>query len=60
MSYARAKEIALLRLALRASWAAGDRATAHALLAKLTAAANENGHDQELVAETRRWAIKLA
>jgi hypothetical protein len=57
MSYAQAKEIALLRLSLRACWANGDRAGAVALLAQLTAAA---GNDNDLVAETRRWAIKLA
>jgi len=56
MSYAEAKEIALLRLELRASWSAGDRAAAGAALARLTQVA---GNDNELAAEIRRWAIKL-
>jgi hypothetical protein len=56
MSYAEAKEIALLRLELRASCSAGDRAAAGAALARLTQMA---GNDNELVAEIRRWMIKL-
>ena len=57
MSYAEAKEIALLRLELRACWAANDRAGAACALQRLvTIAAN----DRELVAETRRWQTKLA
>ncbi|HET7505803.1 MAG TPA: hypothetical protein VFK02_32515 [Kofleriaceae bacterium] len=56
MSYAEAKEIALLRLELRARWSVGDRAAARAALARFTQAA---GTDDELAAEVRRWAIKL-
>lgn len=56
MSYAQAKEIALLRLELRARWNAGDRAGAGAALARLTQVA---GTDHELVAEIRRWMVKL-
>jgi hypothetical protein len=57
MSYADAKEIALLRLELRDSCNSGDRAAAGAALARLTKMA---GGDDELMAEIRRWAIKLA
>ncbi|HEU4735096.1 MAG TPA: hypothetical protein VFT22_44700 [Kofleriaceae bacterium] len=56
MSYAEAKEIALLRLELRASWSAGDRAAARAALARLTQVV---GADDELAAEVRRWMVKL-
>ncbi len=56
MSYAEAKKIALLRLELRACWQADDRNGASAALTKLEAAA---GDDDELTAETRRWAVKL-
>jgi len=56
MSYAQAKEIALLRLELRASCDAGDRAAAGAALARLAEVA---GSDGELAAEIRRWSIKL-
>lgn len=56
MSYAQAKEIALLRLELRASCNAGDRAAAGAALARLVQVA---GADGELVAEIRRWSIKI-
>ena len=58
MSYAQAKEIVLLRQTLRACWEAGDRAGGLAALAQLTSAAATR-NDNELVAETRRWAIKL-
>jgi hypothetical protein len=57
MSYAEAKEIALLRLELRACWARGDHGAARAALARLTQVA---GNDNELAAETRRWAARLA
>jgi len=57
MSYAEAKEIALLRLELRASWNTGDRVAAGAALARLTQVASS---DDELAAEIRRWRIKLA
>ena len=57
MSYAQAKQIAMLRLELRASCAAGDRVAAGAALARLAEVAG--GDDGELVAEIRRWSIKL-
>ncbi len=57
MSYAEAKEIALLRLELRACWERSDRAGAAAALARL---AHRVGNDNELAAEIRRWTIKLA
>jgi hypothetical protein len=57
MSYAEAKKIALLRLELRACWQADDRAGASNALTRLEQAA---GDDDELTAETRRWAVKLA
>lgn len=56
MSYAEAKEIALLRLELRTSFRTGDRVAADAALARLRQVA---GNDNELVAEVRRWMIKL-
>jgi hypothetical protein len=56
MSYAEAKEIALLRLELRACWDRADRIGGHAALAKLVQVA---GNDNELVAEARRWATKF-
>ncbi len=57
MSYAEAKEIALLRLQLRACWAANDRAGAVLALERLVAIA---ANDRELTAETHRWRSKLA
>lgn len=57
MSYAEAKEIALLRLELRACWVAGDRDGAAKALSRLVELAL---HDHELSAETRRWSAKLA
>ena len=56
MSYAEAKEIALLRLELRASWNTDDRAAAAAALARFTEVASR---DAELTAEIRRWQVKL-
>jgi hypothetical protein len=56
MSYAEAKQIALLRLELRACWERLDRAGAGTALAKLLHAA---GNDDELCAEVRRWMVKL-
>ena len=56
MSYAEAKEIALLRLELRASFRTGDHAAAGVALARLRQVA---GTDDELAAEVRRWMIKL-
>jgi len=57
MSYAEAKEIALLRLELRACWGRADREAAVTVLAKLT---QRIGNDNELAAEVRRWSVKLA
>jgi hypothetical protein len=56
MSYAHAKEIALLRLELRAACHRGDRSAAGEALARLTQIA---GNDNELTAEIRRWTFKL-
>ena len=56
MSYAEAKEIALARIELRASWSVGNRAAADAALARLSRDAEL---DDELAAEVRRWKIKL-
>jgi hypothetical protein len=56
MSYVQAKEIALLRLELRAACNRGDRNAAGVALARLTQMA---GNDNELGAEIRRWTIKL-
>jgi hypothetical protein len=56
MSYAEAKEIALLRIELRACWERHDRAGAGLALARLGQVA---GNDNELVAEVRRWTFKL-
>jgi hypothetical protein len=57
MSYAEAKEIALLRQELRLCWEAGNHHGATAALARLSARA---GNDNELSAECRRWWAKLA
>lgn len=56
MSYAEAKQIALLRIELRASWEDHDYARAGLALARLTKIA---GNDNELGAEVRRWTFKL-
>jgi len=56
MSYAEAKQIALLRLELRACWDRHDRDGAGVALAQLTKVV---GNDNELAAEVRRWAFKL-
>jgi hypothetical protein len=56
MSYAEAKEIALLRLELRACWQRRDHAGAGVALARLSQIV---GNDNELAAEVRRWAIRL-
>ena len=58
MSYAEAKEIALLRLELRAACHAGNRCAAAAALVQLARLA-QAGNDNELAAEIRRWTIKL-
>lgn len=57
MSYAEAKEIALLRQELRASWDKGDRGGAEVALVRLWQLV---GADSDLAAEAKRWAIKLA
>jgi hypothetical protein len=57
MSYAEAKRIALLRLELRACWERDDRAAVRAALEQL---ARVVGNDNELAAEARRWAAKIA
>lgn len=58
MSYADAKEIALLRLELRSCWDRQDRQGALAALARMARfAAAEN--DNELQAEVRRWSSRF-
>jgi len=57
MSYAEAKEIALLRQELRACWDCGDAAGANLALRRLWQVVGDDG---ELAAEARRWQIKLA
>jgi hypothetical protein len=57
MSFADAKEIALLRLELRACFERSDRTGAVTALAQLT---QRIGNDNELAAEVRRWNVKLA
>ncbi|MGE0551181.1 MAG: hypothetical protein AB7O24_15000 [Kofleriaceae bacterium] len=56
MSYAEAKEIALLRLELRACWDRDDREGANTVLTRLWQIV---GNDRELAAEMRRWTVKL-
>jgi endonuclease I len=56
MSYAEAKEIALLRLELRACWDRSDPATGRERALRLAQVA---GNDNELVAEARRWAARF-
>ena len=58
MSYAEAKQIALLRLELRACWGRQDYAGATVALALLEQRATI-GNDNELTAEVKRWAFKL-
>ncbi|HEV7557090.1 MAG TPA: hypothetical protein VGO00_16600 [Kofleriaceae bacterium] len=57
MSYAEAKEIALLRLELRACWERRDRQGATNALSRLAQVA---GNDNELAAEARRWAFRFS
>jgi hypothetical protein len=57
MSYAEAKEIALLRLELRACWERQDRQGARVALDRMAQVAR---NDNELVAEVRRWASRFA
>ena len=56
MSYAEAKQIALLRVELRTCWENQDYGGATVALARLSAVA---GNDNELAAEVKRWAFKL-
>lgn len=56
MSYAEAKEIALLRLELRACWDRADRIGGRASATRFAQVA---GNDNELVAEARRWAARF-
>jgi hypothetical protein len=66
MSYAEAKEIALLRQELRACWDRADRAGAfapsvrQAALTALARMAQVAGNDNELCAEVRRWSLRFA
>ena len=57
MSYAEAKEIALLRLELRACWDRSDKIGGHASALRLAQVA---GNDNELAAEARRWVSRFA
>ena len=57
MSYAEAKEIALLRYELRACWDRHDRQGALVALARMAQVA---GNDNDLVAEVRRWECRFA
>lgn len=59
MSYAEAKQIALLRLELRACWDRQDYAGATIALASLRQQAVTAGNDNDLIAEVKRWAFKL-
>ena len=56
MSYAEAKEIALLRLELRACWDRDDRQAALVALARMRQMAS---NDNELAAEVRRWMCRF-
>lgn len=56
MSYAEAKQIALLRQDLRACWDKGDVTGAIVALARLT---QLSVNDYELTAEVKRWAFRL-
>jgi hypothetical protein len=57
MSYAEAKEIALLRLELRACLDRSDRPGARAALDRMAQVAR---NDNELAAEVRRWVCRFA
>lgn len=56
MSYAEAKEIALLRLELRACWDRADRIGGSANALRFAQVA---GNDNELLAEARRWTARF-
>ena len=57
MSYAEAKEIAVLRLTLRTCLDRRDRTGAHVALTRMAQVA---GNDDELAAEVRRWSLRFA
>lgn len=59
MSYAEAKQIALLRLELRSCWDRADYAGASVALASLRQISVSADNDNELTAEVKRWAFKL-
>jgi hypothetical protein len=56
MSYREAQQIAMLRMELRACWERADRAGA---LRAMSALSHIAENDNELVAETRRWAARF-
>jgi len=56
MSYAEAKEIALLRLELRACWDREDQVGGRAIARRLAQVA---GNDNELLAEAHRWTVRF-
>lgn len=56
MSYAEAKQIALLRLELRSCWERADYAGASVALASLR---QMSSNDNELQAEVKRWAVRI-
>lgn len=56
MSYAEAKQIALLRLELRSCWERADYAGASVALASLR---QMSSNDNDLQAEVKRWAVKI-
>ena len=58
MSYAEAKQIALLRVELRTAWENQDYGAATVALARLSQV-SAAGNDNELTAEVKRWAFKL-
>ena len=59
MSYAEAKQIALLRLELRSCWERADYAAAIEALAALSRISSTTSNDNELASEIKRWAFKL-
>jgi hypothetical protein len=58
MSYAEAKQIALLRAELRSCWENQDYTGAGIALARLSQV-SVAGNDNELAAEVKRWAFRL-
>lgn len=58
MSYAEAKQIALLRVELRSCWENQDYTGARVALARLCGVVDA-GNDNELAAEVKRWAFRL-